>query len=85
MGWITKQKEIKQNDNDDNGDGIRGEEAAAAATREGNQNNVLRKANKLHENSSGLPIDMTDETVVKDEIPQVIYALRTHSQITQGK
>lgn len=85
LGWISKQNEIKkkweskltgESDHDDDDMGEE-EEEAAAANKE-NKNDVSSGSNKMHE-------DSTDEDIPMEKIPQVFYALRTHSQITQGK
>lgn len=93
LGWISKQKEIKKkwisnlledSDHDDDGMEKEEEEEVAGADKENNID-MSSDTNKMHEDLNGLPINMTDETVPMEKIPQVIYALRTHSQMSQGK
>lgn len=89
MGWIAKQKEIKRKwisklteESDDDDDEMQNGLAATAAANK--ENGVSNGSNKMHGDSNELSIN-TDEEIPMDNIPQVFYALRTHSQITQGK
>lgn len=86
LGWISKEKEEKTkfisdllDDTDDQG--MEKEEE----TQKGNGNNILSDTNGMLEGTSGLPMDMAEEEIPMHVIPQVIFASRTHSQISQGR
>lgn len=91
LAWISKQKEIRRKwtsnllDESDHDDDEMEEGEKAAASDKENKNDEPSDSNKMHEDSSELPTNnKTDEDIPMDEI-KVYYALRTHSQITQGK
>lgn len=90
LGWLSKQKEIKRawtsqllddSDHDDDNVEKKGEEGVGADKENAIQNNK----NGAHFDLSGLEAEMADDTIPMEKIPKVIYASRTHSQLTQGK
>lgn len=79
MKEALESRRLEDSDHHDDNRQEEEEEAAGAV----NGNDVM--SNGTQGSSNGLRNNLTDETIPMVDIPQVIYASRTHSQLTQGK
>lgn len=73
LGWISKQTEIKN------------EWTPMLVDGKNDDNQNENKIDVFSDADMHMIIDMPDVEIPMEKVPQVIYASRTHSQISQGK